>query len=287
MISRFIKYFIPVAALLAAGAQAKADTLSDARASGTIRVCVATMGMKPFVWQDASGAYTGAEADLTKEMLKRMGIKSYIYVQTEWSTLIPALKSHRCDLIISGLAKTEERIQGGGITMSDPYLMIYDVLIVKNGSPITSVNDLKGKTIASVLGTVDSMVAHELVDEGKVASVEDFNTFAEPFMALKNGQVAAVLIDQLTYSGFKQSMGDMHTVGGPLLYIAKPQWAAAQAKANYKLGAVAIGVRISDPDLLAAVNKALESMDADGTRQAILTKYGIWDNLQTTQAMMK
>jgi ABC-type amino acid transport substrate-binding protein len=33
-------------------------------------------------------------------------------------------------------------------------------------------------------------------------------------------------------------------------------------------------------DLKLAVNKALADMDADGTRKAILTKYGIWSDEQ-------
>jgi len=39
--------------------------------------------------------------------------------------------------------------------------------------------------------------------------------------------------------------------------------------------------------LLEAVNKALNDMDADGTRKAILEKYGVWDTTQPISAMMK
>jgi ABC-type amino acid transport substrate-binding protein len=266
---------------------ASADTLSDAREKGTIRVGVGLMGTKPFVWQDSNGDYVGIEADLTKELVKRLGIKNFDYVVTEWSTLIPGLKANRWDLLVTGLVKTEERVQGGGILMSTPYLMAYDKIIVTKDSPIKSEADLNGKVLATLLGSTDSLVAHSIVDRGGAADVKDFNTYAEPFMALRNKQADAVVFDQFTFHGFQESMPDLMAVGDPILYVPKREWADAQAKADYKLGGAAIAVRHEDTALLDAINKALDDMDADGTRQKILEKYNSWDDLQTRKAMMK
>lgn len=280
-----------LAVLLAMGAAlatlpASADTLEKARAEGTIRVGVGLMGTKPFVWQDGD-AYVGIEADLTRELVKRLGIEDFEYVVTEWSTLIPGLKSNRWDMLVTGLVKTEERIQGGGILMSKPYIMAYDLIIVTEDSPIKTEEDLKGKVLASLLGSTDSLVAHSIVARGGAAEVKDFNTYAEPFMALRNKQVDAVIFDQFTYMGFKESMPDLRVAGEPILYVPKPEWAEAQEKADYNLGGVGIGVRAEDAALLEAINAALDEMDADGTRQKILEKYGAWDALQERAAMMK
>ena len=38
--------------------------------------------------------------------------------------------------------------------------------------------------------------------------------------------------------------------------------------------------------LLAAVNSALDAMDADGTRPAILKKYNVWDDSLSREMMM-
>lgn len=280
-----------LAVLLAMGAAlatlpASADTLEKAQAEGTIRVGVGLMGTKPFVWQDGD-AYVGIEADLTRELVRRLGIEDFEYVVTEWSTLIPGLKSNRWDMLVTGLVKTEERIQGGGILMSKPYIMAYDLIIVTEDSPIRSEEDLKGKVLASLLGSTDSLVAHSIVARGGAAEVKDFNTYAEPFMALRNKQVDAVIFDQFTYMGFKESMPDLRVAGEPILYVPKPEWAEAQEKADYNLGGVGIGVRAEDAALLEAINAALDEMDADGTRQKILEKYGAWDALQERAAMMK
>lgn len=58
-----------------------------------------------------------------------------------------------------------------------------------------------------------------------------------------------------------------------------------EAKAPYILGSTAIAVRRECPDLLAEINKALASMEEDGTRKAILEKYGMWADYQAK--MMK
>lgn len=291
MISRFATLARTLALMLVVGSgavahDALADTLSDAREKGTIRVGVGLMGTKPFVWQEGSD-YLGFEPEIIREVAKRIGVKDFEYVVTEWSTLIPGLKSNRWDLLVTGMVKTEERVQGAGILMSKPYVMAYDRIIVTEDSPIKSEADLKGKVLASLLGSTDSLVAHSLVDRGLAAEVKDFNTYAEPLLALRNKQVDAVIFDQLTYQGYKESMPDLAVVGEPILYIPKPEFADAQAKADYKLGGVAIGMRAEDTSLLDAVNKALDEMDADGTRQKILEKYKSWDDLQTRAAMTK
>ena len=74
--------------------------------------------------------------------------------------------------------------------------------------------------------------------------------------------------------------GDLRTLGEPLFYRSKPEWAEAESKADYILGGTSIGVRKECPELLAAVNDALTAMDADGTRKKILEKYGAWADYQ-------
>jgi polar amino acid transport system substrate-binding protein/cystine transport system substrate-binding protein len=71
-------------------------------------------------------------------------------------------------------------------------------------------------------------------------------------------------------------MKNLRVVGQPIYYHPKPEWADAENKANYKFGTSAAAVRAECSDLLTAINGALQSMDQDGTRQKILTKYGAW-----------
>jgi len=260
-------------------AQAAGRCLEAIKSDGVMKVGVGLMGLKPYVWQQADGTYTGFEKEMTDYIANKLGV-SYEHVVTECTTLIPGCKAERWDIILSGMAKTQERIQGGGIDYSDPYLLIYDRIIVLQDSAIKSREDLKGKKLASTLGTMDSLVAHSLVDAGDAAEVLDFNTFGEPFLALRNGEADAVIMDETTYIAQKEQMADLSVVGDPLFYIPKAEWKEAEEKADYRLGGIAVGVRLECTDLKDAINKALAEMEADGTREKILTSYNIWSDVQ-------
>ena len=47
------------------------------------------------------------------------------------------------------LAIRSDRAKAPGITYTSPYMLIYDVITVRNDSGINTIDDLKGKTIAS------------------------------------------------------------------------------------------------------------------------------------------
>jgi ABC-type amino acid transport substrate-binding protein len=259
--------------------RAAAD-LDDIRKAGKIKVGNGIMGLKPYVWQNPDGSHSGLENEMLQYIIKKIGVPGYEYVVTEWQTLIPGLKAKRWDIILSGMASTQERIQGGGIEYSRPYFLIFDRIIVTKGSPIKGCPDLKGKVVASTLGSMDSVVAHSLEERCGVKEVKDFNTFGEPFLALRNRQVDAVILDEAAYIGQKESMPDLDVVGDAMFYIPKKDWAEAEAKAKYILGGLGIGVRREDPKLLEAINAALDDMDKDGTRERIVKKYGLWNKWQ-------
>lgn len=268
-----------VAGMLCASA-ARADCLDDIKAAGVITSGSGVMGTKPSLWQDDNGNLQGFDYEIFQQIAKRIGVPKFKFITTEWTTLIPGLKAKRWDIILSDMAVNQERITNAHINFSQPYFLLYDYVIVRDNSPIKSMADLKGKTIGSTLGTLDSLNAHQMVTEGKAGAVKDYETFGDPFTALENGQVDAVVLDQATLSGQREKLKDLRIVAGPIAYHAKPEWAAAEAKAPYKLGGLAIAVRPECPALLSAINGALESMDKDGTRQAILTKYGVWSDQQ-------
>lgn len=264
------------AGLFAGAGSAEAQCLPAIKAKGTITAAVGLFGTKPYVWKDdQTGKYEGYEPEIFNEIAQRIGVPKWDYAITEWTTMIPGLKANRWDIILSGMSVTQERIQGAGISYSIPYFRLYDYVIVAKDSSIKSMDDLKGKTLAAPLGTLDANNAHMLVSQGKGGKVMEFNTFNEPFLAMANKQVDAVVLDQVTFIGMQQE-GKLRTVGEPLFYQPKPDWVEAEKKAPYLFGGTAVGMRQECTDLVTAVNKALADMDADGTRKKILEKYGVW-----------
>jgi ABC-type amino acid transport substrate-binding protein len=265
------------ALLLSLTSNGRSACLDEIRQRGTLTAGSGLMGVKPSIWQDEAGAYHGFDWELMQEIAKRIGIPKIAFVTTEWTSLMPGLQAKRWDIILSDLEVTQERVVKAHVDFSSPYLLLYDYVIVLKDSPIHTVSDLKGKTLGSTLGTNDSLSAHQMVNDGTAATVKDFNTFGDPFVALKNGQVDAVVLDQVTYAGQRTLMANLRTVGGPVGRRPKPEWANAEAAQSYRLGSEAIATRQECRDLLGAINGALSGMESDGTRQAILTRYGVWE----------
>ena len=275
------KYIISALAALLSATAANAGCLDTIKERGVLNAGTGVMGLKPYVWKDEkAGTYAGIEGELLAEVAKRIGVAKSEFVVTDWSALIPGLQSDRWDLILSSMFVTQERIQGANIHFSNPYFRLFNVVVVLKDGPIKTVEDLKGKKVASVLGTLDSANAHKLKDEGKVAEVLDFNGYGEPFQALRSGQVSAVVLDHASFQSQADDLGDVATVGNPMDYNPKADWKDAEAKAPYIFGTLAMGIRPECSDLEQAVNQALADMEKDGTRKAILSKYHMWNDGQ-------
>jgi ABC-type amino acid transport substrate-binding protein len=263
-----------------------ADTLDDIKKAGTIKVGVGVMGTKPWVYQNEDGSYAGMEYEMLQYILPKLGISKFEYVTTEWDSLIPGLKAKRWDIIFSGMTVTEERRQGAGIEFTRPYYFESDRIAVKEDSPYKKPEDLNGKILASTVGTVEEMQAKNMVAKGMGGEVKSFDDFSAPFLALQNGQVDAVIVDNTTFGEQKKVTPNIRFIGEPMSLSANPEWQAKQDAAGYKFGGDGIGVRKEDAALLAALNQALDDMDNDGVRQKILEKYGLWDQSLSREAMM-
>ncbi|PDT77468.1 amino acid ABC transporter substrate-binding protein [Sinorhizobium sp. BJ1] len=261
---------------------AQAECLPAIKSGGVLKVGVGIMGLKPWIWQEADGSYAGLEKEMLDFLAKEIGVSRYEYIVTEWSTVVPGLNAKRWDVIMSAMSKTQQRMQEGGIVFTDPYFMYNDRLIVKKDSEYQEPGDLKGKTVGSVMGSMDSIVAHSLAERGEVGQVLDFNNFGEPFQALRNDQVDAVVLDQATLLGQMSENDDLRVIGKPLFYVPGAEWEEAEAKADYRLGAVGIATRPECADLVAALNSALKKMNEQGVRQKILERYGLWDETQVS-----
>ena len=273
-------------AISAAGFRAAiAETLDDIKKAGTIKIGVGVMGTKPWVYQEGDG-YAGMEYEMLQYILPKLGISKFEYVSTEWDSLIPGLKAKRWDIIFSGMTVTEERRQGAGIEFTRPYYFESDRIAVKEDSPYKTPADLKGKILATTVGTVEEMQAKTMVKNGNGGEIKSFDDFAAPFLALQNGQVDAVIVDNTTFGEQKKVTPNIRVIGDPMSLAANPDWQSKQDAAGYKFGGDGIGVRKEDTALLAALNKALDDMDAEGVRQKILEKYGLWDASLSREAMM-
>jgi polar amino acid transport system substrate-binding protein len=117
---------------------------------------------------------------------------------------------------------------------------------------IASVADLDNKTIGVQLGTTGDIYAEDIAG----ATIERFSKGAEAVLALQQGKVDAVIIDDQPAKVFAAQNDD-------IMVLAEP----------FTVEDYAICVSKDKADLTAAMNGAIAELKAEGTLQAILDYY--------------
>lgn len=208
----------------------------------------------PFEFRDPSGELTGIDMDLIRDIAKRGGFEVEIK-SLGFNAALQALSSNQVDGVIAGMSITDKRKQV--YDFSDPYFESgVQMAVAKNNNDIKGYEDLKGKTVTAKTGSEGETAAKEL--SGKYGfTVKSLDQSATMYELVKSGNAVGVFDDYpvLAY-GISQNNG-LKTVTDK---IPGGSYGFAVNKGK-------------NPELLAAFNKGLSEMKADGEYQKLLDKY--------------
>lgn len=197
----------------------------------------------------------GIDAEIAAAIAEKLGM-SLVIEDMSFDAIITAVQTGKVDMGMAGMTVTDERLQS--VNFSTSYATGVQVVIVKEGSAITSVDDLqKGGYVIGVQNatTGDLYSTWDLEDEG-LATVERYNKGADAVLALVSGKVDCVIIDN--------EPAKAYVAANPGLKILE----TAYATEDY-----AICIAKDNTELLDKVNGALQELIADGTVQTIVDKY--------------
>ena len=200
----------------------------------------------PYNFINDSGQVDGFERELGDELCKRAGLTCE-WVTNEWDSIIPNLVSGNYDTIIAGMSITEERDKVIDFTQ-DYFPPSPSLFVALSGGSV----DLKGGVIAAQTATIQ---AGFIAASG--ATLVEFATPDETIQAVRNGEADAVLADGdylLPIVG--ESNGELEVVGQESIG-----------------GGIGMGIRESDGDLKAKMDKAIGTMKADGTLNTMIKKW--------------
>lgn len=192
----------------------------------------------------------GIDADIAKAIADKMGLELKIE-DMEFDSIITAVSTGKADLGLAGMTVTPDRQKN--VDFSDSYATGIQSVIVKEDSTITKIDDLQGKKIGVQLSTTGDIYATD--DFGK-DSVVQYNKGNDAVMALTQGQVDAVIIDNEPAKSYVEANKGLKILDTE---YATENYAACISKDN--------------AGLTKAVNKALAELKADGTLQKIVDKY--------------
>lgn len=242
------------ATLLAAGCgggEKKAESTAKGGIPAVIRVGSETT-YPPFEFTE-NDKYVGFDLDLTDAIIKKMGSKME-FKSMGFDALIPAVQAGQIDIVAAAMNATPERAKT--VAFSDPYYTDagYTIIVKKDNTTIKDWADLAGKKVGAQVGTDQVNVAKE----AKAAEVKQLDTNSQGFMELQAGTLDAFVIDKPVglYYLHKGADKDLKAVGSP--------------KAGEPL---ALAMNKDKKELVAAVNKALKDLKADGTYDKIYAKW--------------
>lgn len=204
----------------------------------------------PFESVDDSGKIVGLDADIAAAIAEKLNMELVIK-DMEFDSLIPAVQGKSIDFAMAGMTVTDERKES--VNFTDTYAKGVQVIIVKEGSAIKTVDDLKGKKIGVQTGTTGDSYCTE--DYGQ-ENVKQFANGPLAVAALQNGQIDCVVIDQQPAKSYVASTPGLKILDTT---YADEDYAIAVSKDNTKL--------------LNNINKALAELKAAGKIDEIVGKY--------------
>lgn len=183
-----------------AGCSKKDDTAAGTGTSGKVdqiraagKVVIGVFGDKPpFGYIAEDGSNVGYDVYLGRRIAKDLlGDESKVeFVTLEAANRVEYLKSKKVDIILANFTVTDERKEQ--VDFAEPYMKVALGVVAPEGSPITSVEDLKGKTLIVNKGTTAELYFTENYPDVKLVSYEE-NT--ETFQALTDGRGDALAHD--------------------------------------------------------------------------------------------
>lgn len=195
--------------------------------------------------------YRGFDVDIVNEVAERLDLEAE-FVKTPFDTIFRDLAQEKFDLVASASTITAERRRQ--VDFSQPYFNADQSLMVKKGSGISSVADLRGKVVGAQLGTTGADYAKDEIEGTR--TVRTYELADDAFNALQAGQIDGAVVDYPVTKYAERSKRDLEVV--------------ETIETGEKYG---LALAKGSDELRRAVNEALTEIKEDGTYERIFRKW--------------
>ena len=200
---------------------------------------------------------TGIDVEIAQAIAVKLGLTLQVE-DMEFDSVISAVQGGKADIGMAGMTVTEERLEE--VNFTESYATGVQVIIVTEDSDITSADDLFAEganhTIGVQLATTGDLYTTEDIEAAGLGTVDRYNKGADAVMALKNGKVDCVVIDNEPAKAFVEANEGLKIL-----------------ETEYVTEDYAIAVSKDNEALHTSVDAALQELIADGTVQSIIDKY--------------
>jgi polar amino acid transport system substrate-binding protein len=253
----------------ATGSTGAAETMLDRiMANDQIRISTDPAYPPQSSYDEASGTWEGFDIDVAEEISKRLGLTKPVDWQTpSWDVLTAGNWNDRWDLSVGSMTITDERATV--LDFTSPYYFTPGGLAVQQGSSITSVDQLSGKTVG-VCGacTYEFYLERKLNIPGyevqylvpEDITIKTYDTDSTAIQDLAIGRLDAAMSAVPTLQGAIDKGKPIQLLGDPVFY--EPLAAAVDKNAP-----------LDDSTLVAKISDIIDAMHADGTLTALSQKW--------------
>ena len=214
----------------------------------------------PMGFEEKNGQYAGFDIDLAQAVSEKLGIQVN-FQPIDWDMKETELQNGTIDAIWNGYSATDERREKVAFTI--PYMENQQVLVSKKSQNIQSIKDMNNKVLGAQAGSsgyLDFEAQPDLLkNQVKDQKANQYQSFNEALIDLKNDRIDALLIDRVYANYYLQSEGILND------YIV--------FSAGFESESFAVGVRPADKTLLATLNQAFVELYKEGKFQEISQKW--------------
>lgn len=209
----------------------------------------------PYEYYDGEDV-VGIDVEIAAAIAAKMGYDFQVD-DMEFDSIIPAIQSGKASFGMAGMTVTEDRALL--VDFSNSYATGKQVIIVKEDSDITSVDDLLAEgashTIGVQLSTTGDIYTTMDIEEKGLGTINRYPNGNEAVMALVAGKIDCVVIDN--------EPAKAYVAANEGLKILETEYIIEDYAACFK----------KDSELLAQFNQAMQELIEDGTIPAIIEKY--------------
>lgn len=227
----------------------KGGAEESTEAAGGVLIMATNAEFPPYEFHDG-GEIVGIDVEISQAIAAEMGLELQIE-DIAFDSIIPSVTSGKADFGAAGMTVTETRLQS--VDFSDTYASASQVIIVKDGSPITGPAELEGKTIGVQQGTTGDIYAS---DEFGDENVERYNKGFEAVQSLLQNKIDAVIID-----------------GEPAKVFVEQNEGLIILDESYTEEEYVLCVAKGNAELLESINAAIANLKESGKLDEIVDKY--------------
>ena len=226
------------------------DLLSQIQQRGVLRI--GTEGTySPNSYHDESGELVGFDVEVARGVAEQLGVKAE-FVEAEWDSLFASMDAGRIDTVINEVEYSEERAEK--YAFSDPYTYVHGALLVAADHPeIAGFDDLKGRRSAQNMTSSWGRMA-----ESYGAEVVSVDTLTQCVELLTSGRADATLNAETAFYDYLKQHPE-----APVTIVAMTDSTTSSL----------IPVKKNNPELVEAINNALQAMRDSGELARLSEKY--------------